>query len=251
MVDGSIADQRRRISALPHPSSFVLPGIPRDSQGLIHLFGPIEFWYNRLNSEGPSAVVMVTPSPQEVTQLLIDWSNGDKAALDKLMPVVYSELRRLASHYMRQERSGHTLQSTALVNEAYVRLAECQGTRWQDRAHFFAVAAQVMRHVLIDHARRYKYVKRGAGAVKVSLDEAAVLTQERAGDLIALDEALKSLEQIDPRKSRVVEMRFFGGLSIDETAEVMKLSSMTIQREWRWAKAYLYREVTSQTINDA
>ena len=130
---------------------------------------------------------MATPSPQEVTQLLLDWSNGDKAALDRLMPAVYSELRRLANQYMKQERAGHTLQSTALVNEAYVRLADYQGMRWQDRAHFFAVAAQVMRHILIDHARRYKYAKRGAGAVKVSLDEAAVLTQDRAADLIALD----------------------------------------------------------------
>jgi len=186
---------------------------------------------------------MADSSPEEITRLLREWSNGNKAALDKLMPVVYSELRRLAAHYMRHERPGHTLQSTALVNEAYIRLAGARETQWQDRAHFFAVASQIMRHILVDHARSYKYAKRGGGATKVELDEAAVLSEERAAELIALDEALKDLETIDPRKSQVVEMRFFGGLSIDETAEVLKLSSMTVQREWRWAKAYLYKHI--------
>ncbi|HKV41135.1 MAG TPA: sigma-70 family RNA polymerase sigma factor [Blastocatellia bacterium] len=191
------------------------------------------------------------PSPQVITELLIDWSNGNKAALDRLIPIVHSELRRLAAHYMRQERPGHTLQGTALVNEAYVRLADCAQTRWQDRAHFFAVAAQVMRHILIDHARASKFAKRGGGAVKVSLDEAAVLSDDRAAGLIALDDALSALAALDPRKSQVVELRFFGGLSIEETADVLKVSPMTVQREWRWAKAYLHRELSKETGDDA
>jgi RNA polymerase sigma factor (TIGR02999 family) len=194
---------------------------------------------------------MADSSPEEITQLLREWSNGDKEALNKLMPVVYSELRRLAAHYMRQERPGHTLQSTALVNEAYLRLAGAREINWQDRAHFFAVASQIMRHILVDHARSYKYAKRGGGAIKVSLDEVAILSEERAAELITLDKALKGLEALDPRKSQVVEMRFFGGLSIDETAEVMKLSSMTIQREWRWAKAYLHKQMNQGVVHDA
>lgn len=186
---------------------------------------------------------MAPSSPKEVTQLLVDWSNGNKTALDQLMPLVYQELRRLASRYLRKERRDHTLQSTALVNEAYLRLVEYSNLRWQDRAQFFALAAQLMRRILIDHARSHRYEKRGGGATKVSLDEAAILSIERAADLVALDDALTSLAAVDPRKSQVVELRFFGGLNIEETAEVMKVSSMTIQREWRWAKAYLYREL--------
>jgi RNA polymerase sigma factor (TIGR02999 family) len=186
---------------------------------------------------------MALSSPQDVTQLLVDWSHGNKAALDQLMPLIYQELRRLASGYLRKERRDHTLQSTALVNEAYIRLVDYSNLRWQDRAHFFALAAQLMRQILIDHARSHRYAKRGGGARKVSLDEAAVLSEERATDLVALDDALKGLSALDPRKSQVVELRFFGGLSIDETAEVMEVSSMTVQREWRWAKAYLYREI--------
>jgi RNA polymerase sigma factor (TIGR02999 family) len=174
---------------------------------------------------------------------LVDWSNGNKAALDQLMPLVYQELRRLASHYLRKERPDHTLQSTALVNEAYLRLVDYSDLRWQDRAQFFALAAQLMRRILIDHARSRNYAKRGGGARKVSLDEAAVVSDERAGDLIALDDALRSLSVIDPRTSQVVELRFFGGLSIEEAAEVLKVSSVTVQREWRWAKAYLHREI--------
>lgn len=185
-------------------------------------------------------------SPQEVTHLLLDWGNGNKAALDQLMPLVYNELRRLASLYLKRERSGHTLQSTDLVNEAYVRLADYSNLRWQDRAQFFALAAQLMRNILIDYARRYHSAKRGGGVHKVSLDEVAVLSEERAADLIALDDALVSLAALDPRGAQVVELRFFGGLSIEETAEVMKVSSMTIQREWRWAKAYLHRELRGQ-----
>jgi RNA polymerase sigma factor (TIGR02999 family) len=189
-------------------------------------------------------------APNEVTQLLVDWSNGNKAALDQLMPIVYKELRRLASNYLRRERHNHTLQSAALVNEAYLRLVDYSNLRWQDRAQFFGLAAQLMRRILIDHARNHRYAKRGGGAHKVSLDAAAFLSEARAADLVALDDALTSLAAIDPRKSHVVELRFFGGLSIEETAEVLKVSSMTVQREWRWAKAYLYREVGRNNVDD-
>jgi RNA polymerase sigma factor (TIGR02999 family) len=183
-------------------------------------------------------------SANEVTQLLVDWTGGNKAALDQLMPLVYKELRRLASHYLRRERHNHTLQSAALVNEAYLRLVDYSNLRWQDRAQFFGLAAQLMRRILIDHARKHHYAKRGGGARKVSLDEAAVLSEERASDLVALDDALMSLAAVDQRKSQVVELRFFGGLNIEETAEVLNVSSMTVQREWRWAKAYLHREMS-------
>ena len=185
----------------------------------------------------------MTASPKEVTQLLASWSNGDKAALDQLMPLVYSELRTLARRYMGRENPGHTLQTSALINEAYLKLVDQTNVRWQNRAHFFAVAAQVMRHILIDHARSHRYLKRGAGAQKVSLDESAVLTGTRAAELVALDDALVSLAALDPRKSRIIELRFFGGLSIEETAEVMKLSSVTVTREWRAARAWLRREM--------
>jgi RNA polymerase sigma factor (TIGR02999 family) len=188
--------------------------------------------------------------PSEITQLLVDWTGGNKAALDQLMPLVYKELRRLASSYMRRERRDHTLNSVGLVNEAYLRLVDYSNLRWQDRAQFFGLAAQLMRRILIDHARSHHYAKRGGGARKVSLDEAALLSQDRAADLVALDDALTSLASFDARKSQVVELRFFGGLSIDETAEVMKISSMTVQREWRWAKAYLHRELIKSREND-
>ncbi len=182
--------------------------------------------------------------PQEITQLLLSWSEGDEAALDRLVPLVYPELRKLARRYMRRENPGHTLQTSALINEAYLRLVDQQHVQWEDRAHFFAVATQVMRHILIDHARRYRYSKRGSGAQRVPLDEALVLGQERAVDLVALDEALTSLAKIDERKSKIVELRFFGGLSVEETAEVMKLSAVTVMREWRTAKAWLHSEIT-------
>jgi RNA polymerase sigma-70 factor, ECF subfamily len=191
---------------------------------------------------------MMTPSPltEEVTGLLSDWSHGDQAALEKLTPLVYEELHRLAHRYMSRERPGHTLQTTALVNEAYLRLVDQKQAHWQDRAHFFAVAAQVMRHILVDYARRRRYAKRGgATARQVSLDEAAMVSQQRAADFIALDEALERLEAIDPRKSRVVELHFFGGLNFDEIAEVLKVSPITVRRDWRSAKAWLYQAVTN------
>ena len=179
--------------------------------------------------------------PQGVTQLLINWRNGDTSALDQLLPIVYEELRRLAKRFMGRERRDHTLETSALINEAYIRLADQSTANWQNRAHFFAVAAQVMRNILIDHARSYHYEKRGGGAQKVSLDEAIILTEERAAELVALDDALTSLAAVDPRKSKIIELRFFGGLNIEETAEVVGLSPTTVQREWRAAKAWLHR----------
>lgn len=189
---------------------------------------------------------MTKPSSGEVTQLLINWSNGDQTALDKLIPLVYDELHRLAHHYMSRERPGHTLQTTALVNEAYLRLVDQKSVSWQNRAHFFAVAAQVMRQILVDYARRRQYLKRGGQAVQVSLDEAAVVSQERGADLVALDDALTSLAAVDPRKSQIVELRFFGGLSVKETAEVLKVSPRTVMRQWSLAQAWLYRELNQQ-----
>ena len=182
--------------------------------------------------------------PREITQILLSWSKGDSAALDQLIPLVYPELRRLAQGYMRRENSAHTLQTSALINEAYLRIVDQQDVQWQDRAHFFAVAAQVMRHILIDHARSHRYAKRGAGALHVPLDETAVISQERAAEFVALDDALKSLATVDARKGQIVELRFFGGLTVEEIAEVMKLSPITIKREWRSAKAWLHLEIS-------
>jgi RNA polymerase sigma-70 factor, ECF subfamily len=189
---------------------------------------------------------MTTPSssPEELTQLLVAWGDGNQEALEKLMPLVYEELRRLAHNYMRREHPGHTLQTTALVNEAYFRLVDQKRMRWQNRAHFFAISAQLMRRILVDHARSHHYAKRGGGAHKVSLDEGAVVAQGQAADLIALDDALRSLAAIDERKSSIVELRFFGGLNIEETAEALKISPRTVMREWSMAKAWLYRTIS-------
>jgi RNA polymerase sigma-70 factor (ECF subfamily) len=184
--------------------------------------------------------------PQEITQLLTKWSSGDKAALDELIPLVYPELRRLARVYMGRENSGHTLQTSALINEAYVRLVNQQDIEWQNRNHFFAVAAQVMRHILVDHARKYRYSKRGGGMEHIPLDGLKVACDERATELVALDDALNRLACIDSRKSQIVELRFFGGLTVEETAEVMKLAPITIMREWRAAKAWLARETLAE-----
>ena len=179
----------------------------------------------------------------EVSELLQAWGDGDRRALDQLTPIVYDELRRLASHYMRGERPGHSLQATALVNEAYMRLVDYKGMQWQNRAHFFAVSAQLMRRILVDHARR-RNLKRGGGVPHVSLEETAMVGGgDRAADLVALDDALDALARFDPRKVQVVEMRFFGGLSVEETAEVLKVSSVTVMRDWSTAKAWLYREL--------
>lgn len=176
---------------------------------------------------------------QGLTQLLIAWSDGNKDALDQLMPIVYDELRRLARRYLARERSNHTLQTSALIHEAYLRLVDYQNLAWQNRAHFFAVAAQIMRHILIDHARSYHYAKRGAGAQKVQLDESAIVIEQRAAELLVLDDALSGLAKLDPRRSRIVELKFFGGLNIEEIAEVVGISPATVQREWRAARAWL------------
>jgi len=185
-------------------------------------------------------------SSPDVTALLGDWSRGNSTALSQLLPLVYAELRRVAARQLRRERADHTLQPTALVHEAYIRLVDQRQVDWRNRAHFFGVAAQVMRRILVDHARSYGYEKRGAGAQRVGLDDANVFSEERAGELVALDEALTELATVDPRKSRLVELRFFGGLNIDETAEVMELSPTTVQREWRAAKAWLQRFIKGE-----
>jgi RNA polymerase sigma factor (TIGR02999 family) len=180
-----------------------------------------------------------------MTQLLVAWGDGDRAALDRLMPLIYEELRRLAHQYMSRERPGHTLQTSELVNEAYLRLIDQRDVRWQNRAHFFGVAAQMMRRILVDYARRRHYAKRGGDARRVPLDEAMIVSEERAADVLALDDALKSLAEIDPRQSQIVELRFFGGLSIEETAAVLAVSPGTVMRDWTLAKAWLRRAVTS------
>ena len=182
---------------------------------------------------------------QNLSQLLLDWQHGDQAALEKLTPLVYDELRQIAHRYVRNEPTGNTLQTTDLVNEAYVRLLEKKALAWKNRSHFFGVTAQVMRHILIDHARRRHFAKHGGGATRVSIDNEVLMTQQRAAELVALDEALVELSKIDERKSRVVELRYFGGLSLEETAEALNVSVMTVRRDWRAAKAWLYRAVTT------
>ncbi len=188
----------------------------------------------------------MTPAPEDVTQLLLDWSKGDKAALDKLTPLVYAELHRMAHRHMRLEHPNHSLQTTALVNEAYLRLVDQRNLHWQNRAHFFSIASKLMRRILVDLARAHDRVKRGGGAVQVSLDESAIVLQERAAELVALDEALTSLAEIDVRKSQVVELRFFGGMSVEETAEALGVSPITVKREWSAAKSWLYRALASE-----
>jgi RNA polymerase sigma factor (TIGR02999 family) len=184
---------------------------------------------------------------EEVTQLLRAWSNGDEGALERLAPLVHKELHRLARRYMAGERPGHTLQVTALVNEAYLRLIDASQMQWQNRAHFFGVAAQLMRQILVDFARSRLSQKRGGEVIQVPLDEALVVSKEKEADLVALDDALKALGAIDPRRSQLVELRFFGGLSVEETAEVLKTSPRTVLREWSLAQAWLYRELRKST----
>jgi len=186
------------------------------------------------------------PTTHEVTELLLAWSNGEKNALESLAPLVYKELHRLAHYYMSRERPDHTLQTSALVNEAYLRLVDQKRVQCQNRAHFFAISAQLMRQILINHAQSRRCLKRGRGARKVSLDEAIIVSEERSEDLLALDDALNELAKVDPRKSKVVELRFFGGLSVEETAEALDVSPVTVMREWRLAKAWLYRELGNE-----
>jgi RNA polymerase sigma-70 factor, ECF subfamily len=193
----------------------------------------------------------MTPSPGEVTELLLDWGNGNKAALDKLTPLVHEELHRLAHRHMRLERPNHTLQTSALVNEAYVRLVDQRNLHWKNRAHFFSIASKLMRRILVDLARAHHRAKRGGGALQVSLDEAAIVSRERAAELVALDEALTRLAAIDERKSKVVELRFFGGMSVEETAEALGVSPITIKRDWSTAKAWLYREIEKEPTSES
>jgi len=191
------------------------------------------------------------PSSLNVSQLLSDLRNGDQEALGRLMPLVYDELRRIASGYMKRERSGHTLQTTAIVNEAYVRLVGQKAVQWRDRTHFFAVAASVMRHLLVDHARARRRIRRGAGAHRISLDEVAIVSVQKSEEVLALDAALNKLDEIDPRKVKIVELRYFSGLSAKETADALDVSEITVKREWLKAKAWLYRELTQGTIDEA
>jgi len=191
---------------------------------------------------------MTTPTStrQEVTQLLGDWSGGDEGALEKLIPLVQPELHRLAHHYMSRERAGHTLQTTALLDEAYLQLTDKTQRPWQNRTHFMAVAAQLMRRIMVDHARARHALKRGAGAIRVTLDETALVTEERAEELLALDEALEKLAEFDRRRCEIVEMRYFGGLTVEEIADVLKVHPNTVMRDWRAAKAWLYAELTTE-----
>ncbi|HXS02434.1 MAG TPA: sigma-70 family RNA polymerase sigma factor [Pyrinomonadaceae bacterium] len=188
-------------------------------------------------------------NPPNITQLLAEWQHGDQSALDELYPLVYDELHRLARRYMSRERKGHTLQTTALINEAYVRLVGQKNVHWANRSHFFAISAQIMRRILIDHARRHAYAKRGGGAQQVSLEEAAVVTPDQSGELLRLDEALKSLAEMDPRRSQVVELRYFGGLNNEEIAGVLNVSENTVTRDWNMARAWLYQQLGGSAAN--
>jgi RNA polymerase sigma-70 factor, ECF subfamily len=194
---------------------------------------------------------MTAPKSHEVTQLLLAWSEGDQSALDRLMPLVYDELRRLAQSYMRRERTNHTLQTTALIHEAYLRLFDAEQVQLENRTHFFAVAARLMRQILVDFARAHGYQKRGGGARQISLDEALLIGQPRDEDLIALDEALSELARLDERKSRVVELRFFGGLTEAETAAVLEVAPETVRRDWRLAKSWLRLRLSGEQIDEA
>jgi RNA polymerase sigma-70 factor (ECF subfamily) len=189
---------------------------------------------------------VATPSPASVTELLRAWSEGDDGALDRLVPLVEAELRRLARGYLGRERRGHTLQTTALVNEAFLRLTDARRVRWQDRAHFLGIAARLMRRVLVDYARRRGFQKRGGGAQQVTLDEGLVVAPDPAFDIVALDRALEALAQVDVRKSQVIELRFFGGLTVEEAAAVLNVSSDTVKRDWRLAKLWLLRELEGE-----
>lgn len=190
-----------------------------------------------------------SPPKHEITQLLDKWSSGNQSALDELYPLVYDELHCLASRYMSRERKGHTLQTTALINEAYVRLVDQRNVHWANRSHFFAISAQIMRRILIDHARSHAYAKRGGGQQKVSLDETATLQVARAAALISLDDALQSLAKIDQRRSQVVELRYFGGLSNEEIAQALGISPNTVTRDWNMARAWLYQQLAGSTTD--
>jgi len=194
---------------------------------------------------------MAVSGSQQITHLLLAWGQGDHTALEALMPLVYDELRKVAARHLRGQRQGHTLQTTALVNEAYLRLIDASQVQWQNRAHFFAVAAHLMRRILVDFARTRNYQKRGGGAQPVSLDEAMIVAPERGADLLALDEALTRLQALNARQAQVVELRYFGGLSEDETSEALEISVRTVRRDWNFARVWLHRELTGREVNDA
>jgi RNA polymerase sigma-70 factor (ECF subfamily) len=194
---------------------------------------------------------MVTQSPKEVTQLLLAWNGGDDDALDKLMPLVYDELRKAAKRFLRREPAGHTLQSAALVNEVYLRLIDAKNVRWQDRAHFFAISARLMRRVLVEFARRRRQLKRGGDVHQISIEEALAFGQDQATDVVELDDALTALARLNLRQSRVVELRFFGGLTEEEIAEALQVSPRTVRNDWRVARAWLYRELNKGKDNDS
>lgn len=200
----------------------------------------------RLRHNPAKGAILSDQVNQDVTALLAKWSGGDKAALEELMPLVYGELKRLAGSYLRRERQDHTLQSAALVNEAYMRLVDQSQVRWQNKSHFFGIAAQMMRRILVDHARGHKAAKRGAGVELLELNEAVAQAQKQSIDLLGLDEALITLEKMDAQQSRIIELRFFGGLSIEETAEVLEISPATVKRDFAAARAWLYRAVTTR-----
>ena len=190
-----------------------------------------------------------SPARHQITELLAEWRDGNQSALDELYPLVYDELHRLARRYMSRERKHHTLQTTALINEAYVRLVDQKNVNWANRSHFFAISAQIMRRILIDHARRHGYAKRGGGAQQVSLEEVAALAPEQGRELMRLDEALKSLAERDPRRSQVVELRYFGGLNNEEIAGVLHVSENTVMRDWNMARAWLYQQLSENATN--
>lgn len=192
---------------------------------------------------------MTRTPPHNITKLLVEWSDGNQSALDELYPLVYDELHRLARRYMSRERTGHTLQTTALINEAYVRLVDQRNVHWANRSHFFAISAQIMRRILIDHARRHAYAKRGGGAQQVSLEEVAAIVPEQGREMLRLDEALKSLAEMDPRRSQVVELRYFGGLNNEEIAGVLHISENTVTRDWNMARAWLYQQLSENAAN--
>jgi RNA polymerase sigma factor (TIGR02999 family) len=194
-----------------------------------------------------SILLVVAQDPQNITEMLAGYTRGDKEALDQLMPIVYEELRRQAARYLRREQAGHTLQTTALIHEAYVRLVDQRNVQWQNRAHFFGIAAQLMRRILVDHARAKKRVKRGGSDVRVSLADADVAVKGQELDVVAVDEALQRLAAIDEQQSRVVELRFFSGLTVEETAEVMGISKATVKRDWAMAKAWLHRQLSGES----
>jgi len=194
-------------------------------------------------------LMTTAPPKQQVTQLLCEWRDGDPRALEKLIPLVQPELQRLAQHYMRRERPGHTLQTTALLDDAYLQLADKTHPQWQNRAHFFAVAAQLMRRIMVDHARQRYALKRGGGAIRITLDECAAVTETRAAELLALDEALEKLAAFDQRKAKVVEMRYFGGLTMEEIADVLKIHVNTVTRDWTAARAWLFAALSGEDMN--